>query len=99
MKQNFNSYDDGTYIAKETTYGNTSCILYFKQNINTHVKNYVLADAQSKSLLPPASITSTTTTSTSLIQQPCPGKSLFVTHKYPLPIPKNTKYQFALYTH
>jgi len=24
--------------------GNASCILYFKQNINTHVKNYVLAD-------------------------------------------------------
>jgi len=41
MKENFNSYDDVTYTAKETTCGNTSCVLYFKQKINTHVTNYV----------------------------------------------------------
>jgi len=58
-----------------------SCILYFKRNINTHVKNYVLADSLPSTIPPQASIittaatmaTTTTTTSASLNQQtrPC----------------------------
>jgi len=57
--------------------GNSSYILYFKQNINTYVKNYVLADPQPSTVPPQASITSTattttTTTSASLNQQTCP---------------------------
>jgi len=59
--------------------GNASCILYFKQNINTHVKNYVLADPQPSTVPPQASIistaatTTTTTTLASLNQQTRPG--------------------------
>jgi len=48
-------------------YGNASCILYFKQIINTHIKNYVLAHPQPSPL--PATAT------TSLNQQTRPGKS------------------------
>jgi len=57
--------------------GNASCILYFKQIINTHVKNF-LADAQPSTASPQASTISTadTTTSTTLLnQQPHLGKS------------------------
>jgi len=63
---------------------NTSYIVYFKQNINTHVKKLCFSRPATIDGPPhPSTIstaatmatTTTTTTSASLNQQTCPGKS------------------------